>query len=384
MEASVILPLIYPQTAEINEILTTNGVGFLNQCTKCVVTKELNGQYEIDVDTQSTDRLAGEIFPQGYIKAKPNNVENPQIFQIYETNFTNRKLQIKGEHIRYRLSGDVLTEPGAFTGTPSTIWSNLQDYLVYTDHGFNFSSDISTSNTVTAGANSPISLGEFLIGSQGSMLDAFGGKFDFDNFDVTFNSNVGVVTGVCLRLGAGIEDINYDVSCQYQYSHIMPVANVADSNGGTWFIVFPPNYSPSIPIEITGSTLNRKRVLLYDFTDIFNQRYPAFVCNTTELTSRNEACLKLITLCTEYISVNADVLKYPKINVKLKAGAERLKGCKVGDTIQVCHEGLGLSFASKIIKTTYDVLGERYISIELGQPLKRLSRYFSNKNIGGV
>ena len=72
------------------------------------------------------------------------------------------------------------------------------------------------------------------------------------------------------------------------------------------------------------------------------------------------------------------------MNKKLKAGAERLEGCKVGDTIQVCHEGLGLSFASKIIKTTYDVLGERYISIELGQPLKRLSRYFSNKNIGGV
>lgn len=380
------LPILYAPNTTDSELLNSNGLGFLRKCTRCEVTKELNGAYEIELEVPTNNKRADDIVPQGYVKVKPDGVGDPQIFRIYEVTLTNSLMRVRGEHIRYRLSDNAIIENLSATGTPQEVWNYIQDVLADQDHGFTFSSNITTSGRVTAAEAAPIKLGEFMIGSRGSMLDVFNGEYDFDNFNITFNTRNNIVSGVCLRLGAGIEDINYSISCDNQYTHIMPVGSVPTTDGGNWYINFPTSYTPSMPMEISGSTLAKKRVLLYDFTEMLQQRYPSFKCTPVDPDSREEAQSKLLGLCNEYIRANGTMLAFPRTNVKIqtRAATERLKDRKVGDYVRVYHEKADITLTLKIIKTVFDALGERYISMELGRSRRELSQYFSNKNIGGI
>lgn len=382
------LPILYDQNSSDNDMLTTNGLGFVAKCIHCEVSKVVNGVYEMEMFVQTTDRLANEIVPQTYVKCKPNNVENPQLFRVYEVVSSNNIIQVKCEHIRYRMSDNAIIEKCTSQGTPQSAWDLVQDILVDGNHGFEFSSDITTNATVTAAKNSPIRFGEYMLGAEGSILDAFGGEgeYDFDNFVIYFNKRKTEPNGICLRLGAGIDDIEYFISCQNQYTHVMPVAGIPTTDGGTWYIIFPTEYTPAIPMEIPGSTLLKKRILMYDFTETFKQQYPNFTCTPSDQTSRRQTESLVVSMCSQYIQRNATSLKYPRVNVKIqtRSGTDRLKNCKVRDIIQVYHEKLNLTLSVEIIKTVYDVLNERYTSIELGTPLTAISKYFSNKNIGGL
>lgn len=380
------LPILYGTDATNNELLNTNGLGFLKKCTRCEVTKEHNGVYEIELDIKPDDRLAKEVVLSGYVKAKPTGVENPQIFRIYEVTSTNSLIQVRGEHIRYKLSDNLILENYQVTGTPEYVWGYIQDTLIDEHHGFTFTSNITTSGTVTAAKNSPIKLGEFMMGADGSMLDVFGGTYEYDNFSIALNAQSDVVSGVCLRLGAGMDSIDYSMSCENQYTHIMPVASVTTPNGGSWYVNFPQTYERDVPLVIRHTTDDKKRVLLRDFTEEFKQAHPTFVCDPTDQSSREYAQEWLWWLGEHYKSLHLEELGFPRVNVKVttRAGTERLKDLKVGDNIRVYHEKLNLTLTLRIIKTVYDSIGERYISVELGKPKRKISKYFSNKNIGGI
>lgn len=382
------LPILYRRTATDEALMNTNGLGFISKCIRCEVTEELNGIYEVELDVKIDDRLSDDIVPQAYVKCKPNNFRSAQIFRIYEVISTNYVIKARGEHIRYRLNDNALTEHFITTGTPQEVWADIQDVLTDQNHGFTFSSNIATSKSVTAAAVAPVKLGEFMMGAQGSMLDTFGGMYDFNNFRVSLNARSSTVSGVCLRLGAGIKDITYTISCEDQYTHILPVANVPTTDGGNWYIIFPDSYEPSIPLALptSPSSLVKPRVLLRDFTDEFKQTYPNFTCDPTNAASRSDAQNKLVQLCNDYISKNVTELTLPRTNVKIEtdAGADRLKESVVGDIIKVYHEKLDLTTSIRIIKTVYNVLGERYTSIEFGNSLRSLANYISNKSVGGI
>ena len=99
-----------------------------------------------------------------------------------------------------------------------------------------------------------------------------------------------------------------------------------------------------------------------------------------------EARAKLTAVTNTYINQNAQRLRKPNINIKIDVSNadDRFKNCKLGDTISIFYEPLKLIKKAKIIRLKYDVLGERYTEIELGDPKMRIASFFPNKNIGGV
>ena len=61
------------------------GVGFLSDCTRCVVTEERNGVYECEFSYPMDGQHYSEIEPDMIIKVKPNEMSDPQLFRIYRT-----------------------------------------------------------------------------------------------------------------------------------------------------------------------------------------------------------------------------------------------------------------------------------------------------------
>ena len=87
-----------------------------------------------------------------------------------------------------------------------------------------------------------------------------------------------------------------------------------------------------------------------------------------------------------YINKNGAALTQISTNIQvdLTETLSGLQGCKLCDTVLIDLDGNGTKSRAKIIKTVYDVLGERYTKIELGQPRKTIADMITVKNLGGA
>lgn len=394
LEAAVMLPILYDKTTTVADF-EKNGLGFIKNCTKCIVTEERNGKYELAATVLNSDRLANVISPLMFIKCKPSTNGNPQIFEIYQVDRDRKNTIIKAQHIRYRLSANVLTE-GYVPATPLTplaVWQDIvggtNSLLAYPNE-FMFESDIDTTYIPTAARETPIRLGDFLLGKRGSMLDTWGGEFEFDNFTVKFNSRRGVDTGICWRAGAGVNNFSYTVNSDQMFTDIsayarFPYVTTSNELVGDIYLSLPS------PVSTGNTILSTPRALSYDFTETVHASYPKFVVKTATghapiESYSNEALAKLRTLVNNYIRVNAQSLRYPAINMQgdVLESAEDLKNVNLCDTIKIYYEPLNVDLTAKVVKLNYDVLREKNIGIELGTLLSGMSRYFSNTNFGGL
>ena len=374
-------PILYSANATKQELLNTNGLGFIKNCSSCRVSEERNGVYEVDMSVLRNDRLGGNILPGMFVKAK--TPENTQLFYIYSTIAEKNKVQAKARHIKYLANDNLISESFTKTGTPQAVWDYIEEVIAL-PLDFSFSSDITTQSTVSF--DRLVRLGDFFGGVDGSLLDAFGGEYKYDNFNISLLNSRGTDTGVCLRYGSGISSLKQECSSATVYSHFYPYAYVKlqDTQGQlkgeraiTTLNTYPLNTS-----------LSYKRALAYDFTNDFfdevlivsNSGAPADPTEAARLTQ------KLDTLANAYISGNRAALTQLSVSITIDTenGLKQLSSCNLCDTVLVYYEPFGISTRAKIVKTEYDCLLERYTKIQLGQTKKTLADLINVKNIGGA
>lgn len=378
------LPILYPSNTSTSGFFENNGLGFFNQCTKCNVTEERNGIYELGMSILPSDRLAKTSVCGMFVKAKPNPFDPPQIFEIYSQSASRDKIDIQAQHIHYFLNTNVTTEPPAkFTGTPSEVWNAAQIYFAL-DNPFAFTSNITSSNTILPGNERNISASEFLSGLDGSVLDVFGGEYYYDNFSVSLLQRRGTDTGIALRYGSNISSKQQDSSNQTVYSHIMPYALVKtkylSTNAEGQMYVNLNN-----AIEMAYSSLTYKKALLYDFTDRMTD-VTLNVISPGQYENLSDVKTRLRQETYNYINKNNSALTQISTNIKIDA-ADTLRGlssCKLCDTVLIDLDDNGTTSRVKIIKTVYDSLAEKYIKMELGQPKKTIADMITVKNLGGA
>lgn len=381
------LPILYlPNTKNFD----SNGLGFIRNCTKCKVTEVRNGLYELELEMLTNDRLADNIAASMFLKAKANPHDEPQIFEIYQMSVTDTKITAKAQHIKYiaggNVIGDVLGDAFESGYTPQETWDFIQPFLAL-DNSFNFVSDITTKASVTAGKDCPIRLGDFLSGSDGSMLDTFGGEFHYDNFKIELLKSRGSETGIALRYGANISTYQQDSDSSTVYSHLLPYAIVNaeyyenGKDAGEKML-----YADLIDLE--NDNLTYKRALSYDFSDDFKGEEDTLIVYESGRVPKNwtELTTKLQKVAAAYISKSRAALTEISVNITVDVAEtlKNLENCKLCDTVQVYFEPLRISAKAKIIKTEYDVLLEKYTKIELGAVKKTIADLFSGKNIGGA
>lgn len=378
------LPILYPSNTSKSGFFENNGLGFFNRCTKCNVTEERNGIYELEMSVLPSDRLAKTSVCGMFVKAKPNPFDDPQLFEIYSMSVNRDKIDIQAQHIHYFLNTNVTTEPPAkFTGTPSEVWNAAQIYFAL-DNPFAFTSNITSSNTILPGNERNISASEFLSGLDGSVLDVFGGEYYYDNFSVSLLQRRGTDTGIALRYGSNISSKQQDSSNQTVYSHIMPYALVKtkylSTNAEGQMYVNLNN-----AIEMAYSPLTYKKALLYDFTDRMTN-VTLNVISPGQFENLSDVKTRLRQETMNYINKSGAALTQISTNIQvdLTETLSGLQGCKLCDTVLIDLDGNGTKSRAKIIKTVYDVLGERYTKIELGQPRKTIADMITVKNLGGA
>lgn len=341
------IPILYKADAVD---FSTFGIGALSECTLCEVTEERNGAFECTLKYPVTSQMFAELKNERLIKAKPNDTSKEQLFRIYRiTTPINGIVTIYAQHISYDLSNIAELMWSSAKISPSLAMSRLFTKTAST-HNFKCSTDFSSGKPFSV--SKPKSVRACLGGSEGSMLDRWGGEYEWDNFNVILHSNRGKDNGVVIEYGKNLTDMEQDNDFTDVYTDLLPYAVFSDEN--TEKVITLSEIT--LPI-IDNHT--RQKTLIKDFTEFFEDK-----SSINENSMRNKA--------KEFIRANPLGVETPTLTVAFEplwkqpeysAILERVSLC---DTVTIRHSALGITAKSKVIKTVYDALAEKYVSITLG------------------
>ena len=350
------IPILY---AKNESTFTHNGIGFLKDATKCTVTEERNGSYECSLQYPITGQWYDQITEGCIIKAKANDTSEPQLFRIYKSSKPLKGIvTYSAEHISYDLNGIPTLGFSVKNVTPQVaITRAIQDAGL--PSAFTAISDISTLNSSTI--LTPCSVRAILGGQAGSVLDVWGGEFEFDNFVVKLHKHRGSDRGVSIEYGKNLKDLKQEANIADCYTHLMPYARYSqDGEGDEKIEVYVYLSEKVLPLN-NAENIGHSKAYIMDFTDRFGEGEAV-----TEEALRAKA--------TAYAA--AAELGVPKVNITVSfiqlwqteeykniAPLERVMMC---DTVAVRFSKLGVTARAKVIKTTYNTLEEKYDSVELG------------------
>ena len=330
----------------------TYGIGTLTDTISCEVTEERNGVYECVIKYPVTGMHFSEIKKERLIKAKPNDTSKPQAFRIYRiTTPLNGIVTIYAQHISY----DLIGIPVPICSTAPMMPQLLVDQLfasALVPHNFTFKTDYTLPQRCEIAK--PKNLRAVLGGSGGSVLDIWGGEFEWDNFDIIQHKERGANNGVVIEYGKNLTKLEQDSDISEIYTDLLPFAVSTDEEGVETVVTL---YEQTLPI--TKTTLTQKKILIKDFTDSFEEG---------ESIHHNELRLK----AKDYIANNPLGIETPALTISFAALWKQpeypaiLERVSLCDTVTVKHTDYGISVKQKVIKTVYDSLLEKYISITLG------------------
>lgn len=341
------IPILYPE----NETdFVSNGIGGLSCATACTVTEERNGSYELTMVYPVAGWHFKEIRYKRYITAVPADGEKPQPFEIYSISKPiSGKVTIKARHISYQLSY-IVTLPGEKEKTAETALQSLGD-LAATDCPFDFSSDIIAKGTFQN--STPQSIRALLGGQAGSILDVFGGEYLFDGYKVKLLKSRGSTIPVSLEYGKNIIDLQQEENIASTYTAVIAFWKNQTTTGEVKTV-----YGDLIK-SANADNFPYVRTMALDVSTEY--KTPP---TKEQLTKRAETY------------VRANKIGVPKVSVKVSFVAlwqteeykniEPLQRIHLCDTIKVVFRDLGIDSHAKVTKTTYNVLKDRYDSIEIG------------------
>lgn len=338
-------PILYSST---ETDFSNNGLGILGDCISCEVTEEANGIFELDLQYPMSGIHYEDIADRSIIKAKADQFRDPQLFRVYAISKPiSGIVTVSAEHISYDLSGIPVAPFTA--GSVSLALADLKNNAV-TDCPFDFWTDKDTSGTFNVSV--PSSIRSRLGGVAGSILDVYGGEYEFDNYTVKLHNNRGMNRGVSIRYGKNLTDIKQEQNCASVATGIYPYW-AGDVDGNTVIVELPEK------IVNSPGTYDFVKIKTVDFTERFEAQP-----TVEQLRSIAESYVKSnnIGIPTVSLTVSFAQLEQTEEYKHFKL----LEQVLLFDTVNVEFPALGVSATAKAIKIVYDSLADRVKSITLG------------------
>lgn len=332
---------------------TTNGLGRLIDATRCEITEEANGKYELEMDYPAISRFS-DYFENGYqIKAKPNDLEDYHIFEIKQTfknTFTN-SIVIYAQSRTYKLGNRqvrlVTVDNRNGSEAMKLIEQNMDEPCDIKLH-----SDINTASSTIFEARNVLNC---IAGEQGSLLQYWGGEIKREPFKLSLlrrrgRDNVGTV-----RYGKDLKGLTIKFDWQSIVTKVLPFAELQSGADGT-------------SQRIYGDAVKSEYINKYP--DVYAQ-YVQFTEDqgVKDLSSLNKVAGKYFT--TLYPGSDK-----PKVSIELEIEKltdseeakefAKMRNYNLFDTFTVYHKFYDIDIQTKVTGIVYDALAEKTIKITAG------------------
>lgn len=371
-------PVLFPSTATAFD---SQGIGALVDAISCTVEEERNGAFELTMEFPLEGAHFSDIALRSLILAKPNPTDPPQPFRVYNIDANmNGTVTVNAAHISYDMSGVPIQPFTAATMAEAlaAIKANAVIPCPFT---------LTTNKTVNSPMNHavPSSMRSLLGGTEGSLLDLYGGEWKYDKYTATLMLHRGEDNGVVIKYGKNLTDLEQEKNCAEAYTGVYPYWVSQD---GETVVQLPEriiyavsNDDYALTTESGADLLTEDgEVLIAEEAPVDADRIMMLDLSQSEEDAREQGeeaaptVAELREKARAYIDRN-DIFA-PK--VALKVSFEQLENTEeykdialleqvnLCDTVTVLFPALGVSTKAKVVKTTYDVLLDRYESIEVG------------------
>lgn len=337
-----------------------NGIGVLSDAISCKVAAALNGQYEITMQYPVGGIHFDQICMRSVILAKVDPVSALQPFRVYRiTKPSNGIVTVYARHVAYDLSGHVVT-PFTADGVVAAM-SGLSSNAV-TDCPFTFTTDKSTAAVFTVAK--PADIWKLLGGTSGSLLDVYGGEYEFDRWIIKLWNRRGMDRGVSIRYGKNLTSLEQDQNCANCYTGVMPFW-VDRSTGAVTKL--PGN------IVAAEGNFGYTKILPLDLSAEFDT-----APTEAELEAAAKSYMKANKIGEPIVSWKVEFVQLEQTEeYKGKALLERVL---LGDTVSVEFPQMCVSACARAVSAVYDCLLERYDSITLGSVRANISDTIAEQN----
>lgn len=336
------IPILY----DTNETaFATNGLGRLRDCISCVVTEERNGVYECDFE-YPMDGANFDLIQIG----RTIGITHDESGDIEPFDIVSYSRPIEGVvtfhcvHISYRLSYMTVTASGINSLADAfTAFASAEPSMP-----FSFDTDKTSTGYVAAFNGVPKTVRSILGGTEGSILDAYGGEYSFNNWSVYLHTARGQMRNFAIRYGVNMLDYNEDYDSQGTYSSCMPYWT-----DGTDTVL-------GDRVDSTGMTVTgRDECVPLDLSDKFETKPTKAQVEAEAMAYLNEHNTYIPSQNIKVDFVRLQDMGYEDLGVLMQ--------CNLCDTIKVIFPDYNSSGTYKIVKTVWNVLENRYDEMELGE-----------------
>lgn len=335
--------VLFPSGATTFE---TQGLGSIVDAISCNVHEVLNGEYELEMQYPITGTQYNNLQNRCIIYSKHDPYSEPQPFRIYRiTRPMNGIVTIYARHVSYDLAGIPV---GVFdaNNAQSAMQGLKNNSLVA--NPFIFETTMPT--VANFSCQYPQPCRNLLGGQEGSILDVYGGEYEWDEWTVHLQSRRGLDNGVRITYGKNLIDIEQDENIANLKTGIIPYW----INSETGEVIYS---SPQI-IQAPGE-FNFSSVVPVDFGEQFESQP-----TPQELAEAGQEYITDNKIGVPTVSIDLSFAQLEQYS--LYESTEALERVRIGDTVHVFFAQLGINVSSRVVETNYDPILNRYNSVSVG------------------
>lgn len=341
----------------------TLGEGNLADAVECFVEEERNGAFTLTARVPATSDYADKLSIGSLIVADASPAQPRQAFEISKvTKSLNNMITVNAEHISYRLLYSVLRPfpEGGVQGL-NYVFERLRTnksgsyYIEGNDFYFTHTGGF---QPYYCKLENVATVKSVLLGTTGSVLDVFGGCYQWDNFTVTLHAERGHDNGVKILYGKNL----LDSSAEYN--------NTTEATASGVVPIFKKDKT-----IVTGNviTLSEDIRRLYCYGRTIVKDFSSDI-ETDDSTPVSEIESELNTRAASW--ARTGLRGVPDVNLKTSfiplhqtveyADLANIESVEIDDTVHVYVPTLDIDVKAKVIKTKYNVLLDRYDNVEVG------------------
>lgn len=347
-------PILYNATETNFEHL---GVSVLSDASKCYVSREKNGIYILEFDYPVNGKDVDKIKEGMYIKSDAGYRTKNQRFVISKITKTQNEFKIYCQHIsQVKTTMNAIRPDITLTSVSAmgalTAW---RDNLLDSREEFFVQSDIGTLNSTTWKVENIENARDALGGKAGSILDVWGGEYEFDNLNITLHKSMGIDNPTIIAYGKNLLDLEQEQSILETYTSVFPFKKYTDDNNREQLITLPE-------ILLDSTHLNKfthRRILKVDFSNDEN------IKTVEQLRSKAKSYIKNNNVGVPKTNLKINYQDLSKVEgVFDNPALEQIDLC---DRLKVYYSELGiLNENAKVVKVIWDVILEENHEIEVG------------------
>ena len=350
--------MAYPILYKANETNFEHlGVSVLSDASECFVSRERNGIYILEFKYPVNGKDVEKIKEGMYIKADAGYRTKNQRFIVSKITKTQNEFKLYCQHIsQVKTTMNAIRPDITLTSVSAvgalTAW---RDNLLDSREEFFVQSDISTLNSTTWKVENIENARDALGGKAGSILDVWGGEYEFDNLNITLHRSMGIDNPTIIAYGKNLLDLEQEQSILETYTSVFPFKKYTDDNNREQLITLPE-------ILLDSTHLNKfthRRILKVDFSSDENLK------TVEQLRSKAKSYIKSNNVGVPKTNLKINYQDLSKVEgVFDNPALEQIDLC---DRLKVYYNELGiLNENAKVVKVIWDVILEENHEIEVG------------------